>query len=147
MDEIDLEDLEQFAGANFSGVEANAIALYNALTELGKLGSIDLSGLEDTFEYLQDAMDEIDLEDLEDLMSMDTGAISSLASVGTDTPAPPVPGAPASGNTEVVSLLKELIKKIDQPVQFNIGGKTIQEIDKVMSVNRSYTSKENGYGS
>jgi hypothetical protein len=49
-------------------------------------------------------------------------------------------------SSEVVALLKELIKKIDQPVQFNIGGKTIQEIDKVISVNRSYTSKENGYG-
>ena len=54
--------------------------------------------------------------------------------------------ATATESSEVVALLKELIKKIDQPVQFNIGGKTIQEIDKVISVNRSYTSKENGYG-
>ena len=55
--------------------------------------------------------------------------------------------ATATESSEVVALLKELIKKIDQPVQFNIGGKTIHEIDKVISVNRSYTSKENGYGS
>ena len=50
-----------------------------------------------------------------------------------------------NSDSEVVALLKELIKKIDQPVQFNIGGKTIQEIDKVISVNRSYTSSDNNY--
>ena len=55
------------------------------------------------------------------------------------------PAAPAE-SSEVVSLLKELIKKIEQPVQFNVGGKVIQEIDKVIAMNRSYTSKENGYG-
>jgi len=51
----------------------------------------------------------------------------------------------ANSNSEVVALLKELIKKIDQPVQFNISGKVIDEIDKVISVNRSYSRKDNSY--
>ena len=56
------------------------------------------------------------------------------------------PSEPASSsNSEVVALLKELIKKIDQPVQFNISGKVIDEIDKVISVNRSYSRKDNSY--
>jgi hypothetical protein len=146
--ELDIEELEQFAAANFGGVESNAIALYSALTELGKLGSIDLSDLEDTFEYLQDAMDEIDLDDLNDLMSIDTGAISSLAAggAGTATPAP-APGAPATGNAEVVSLLNQLIAKIDQPVNINIGGRVIQEIDKIITMNKTYNTKgDNTFG-
>ena len=146
--ELDIEELEQFAAANFGGVESNAIALYSALTELGKLGTIDLSDLEDTFEYLQDAMDEIDLDDLNDLMSIDTGAISSLASGGAGTAAPaPASGAPATGNAEVVTLLKQLIAKIEQPVNINIGGRVIQEIDKIITMNKTYNTKgDNTFG-
>lgn len=73
---------------------------------------------------------------LGDLMNSVGSSIENLFSA---------PATPAE-SSEVVALLKELIKKIEQPVQFNVGGKVIQEIDKVIAMNRSYTSKENGYG-
>lgn len=52
-----------------------------------------------------------------------------------------------SDNSELASLLKELIAKVDQPVQFNIGGRVLDEIEKSSTVRRSYTSKvDRGYG-
>ena len=74
----------------------------------------------------------------------DLGSISNPPMNNANTTSN-TPNNSNNGSSEVVALLKELIKKIDQPVQFNIGGKTIQEIDKVISVNRSYTSSDNNY--
>ena len=55
--------------------------------------------------------------------------------------------APASGNAEVVALLKELIKKVDQPVNINIGGRVVQEIDRMITMNKTYNTKgDNTYG-
>jgi len=55
--------------------------------------------------------------------------------------------APASGNAEVVALLKELIKKVDQPVSINIGGRVVQELDRMITMNKTYNTKgDNTYG-
>ena len=55
--------------------------------------------------------------------------------------------APASGNAEVVALLKELIKKVDQPVNINIGGRVVQELDRMITMNKTYNTKgDNTYG-
>jgi len=55
--------------------------------------------------------------------------------------------APASSNSEVVALLKELIKKVDQPVNINIGGRVVQEIDRMITMNKTYNTKgDNTYG-
>lgn len=56
-------------------------------------------------------------------------------------------GGAGAGNAEVVVLLKELIKKVDQPVQFVIGGKVINELDRTFAIKKSYTGKvDQGYG-
>jgi hypothetical protein len=168
---IDAAKLLVVAGA----IDALGNAFRNFSNVVGSIG--DTSGITDTIDKileLHDAVSESPLEAaagaigtaVKDVFSKAFSFVSSiLPSLDKPTPAPAPaapgisavkptstaakPGAAAenSSNTEVVSLLKELIKKIDQPVQFNIGGKIIQEIDKVISVNRSYTSKENGYGS
>jgi hypothetical protein len=55
--------------------------------------------------------------------------------------------APASGNAEVVALLKELIAKVDQPVNINIGGRVVQELDRMITMNKTYNTKgDNTYG-
>jgi len=74
----------------------------------------------------------------------DLGSISNTPMNDSNTTSS-TPNNSNNGSSEVVSLLKELIKKIDQPVQFNIGGKTIQEIDKIIAMNRSYSSSDNNY--
>ena len=74
----------------------------------------------------------------------DLGSISNPPMNDSNTTSS-TPNNSNNGSSEVVSLLKELIKKIDQPVQFNIGGKTIQEIDKIIAMNRSYSSSDNNY--
>ena len=52
-----------------------------------------------------------------------------------------------SNNAEVVSLLKELIAKVDQPVNINIGGRTIEEIGTQIGIRKSYSSRvDRGYG-
>ena len=57
--------------------------------------------------------------------------------------------APAANNSnsEIASLLKQLIAKVDQPVRLNIGGKAIDEISKQTSVRKSYSGTVDGaYG-
>jgi hypothetical protein len=55
--------------------------------------------------------------------------------------------APASGNAEVVALLKELIAKVDQPVNINIGGRVVQELDRMITMNKTYNTKgDNTFG-
>ena len=52
-----------------------------------------------------------------------------------------------TGNSEVVELLKQLIKLVDQPVYFNIGGRVIDELDSRITMRKSYNSKmDSGYG-
>lgn len=49
--------------------------------------------------------------------------------------------------SEVTSLLKELIIKVEQPVKFNISGRVIDELESQASLRRSYNTKIDGaYG-
>lgn len=52
-----------------------------------------------------------------------------------------------TGNREVISLLKELIAKVEQPVKINISGRVIEELESQASMRRSYNTKIDGaYG-
>jgi hypothetical protein len=74
------------------------------------------------------------------LSSLASAIAAPLSAVGNMMGAKP-------DNSELVSLLKQLIAKVDQPVQFNIGGKAIDEIAKQTSVRKSYSGKVDGaYG-
>ena len=52
---------------------------------------------------------------------------------------------PSKESSEVAALLKELIKKIDQPVKINIGGKVINEMEKIITMNKTYNTIGSGY--
>jgi hypothetical protein len=61
--------------------------------------------------------------------------VSSTSSVGN------------SINKELVSLLKELIAKVDQPVRININGRVMDEIEKQTTLRKTYNTKvDSGYG-
>jgi hypothetical protein len=50
-------------------------------------------------------------------------------------------------NSELVSLLKQLIAKVDQPVQIVVGNKVIDELDTHISLRKTYNTKvDHGYG-
>ena len=50
-------------------------------------------------------------------------------------------------NAEIVSLLRELIAKVEQPVMVNIGGRVVDEMEKQTSLRRTYNTKmDSGYG-
>jgi hypothetical protein len=52
-----------------------------------------------------------------------------------------------TSNSDVVMLLKQLIAKVDQPVQFNIGGRVIDELDSRITMRKNYNTKvDAGYG-
>jgi hypothetical protein len=56
-------------------------------------------------------------------------------------------GNGGGSNAEMIGLLKQLIAKIDQPVQIQIGGKVIDEIGKQTTLKRTYTANvDRGYG-
>lgn len=56
-------------------------------------------------------------------------------------------GGGNSDNKEIVSLLKELIAKVDQPVKVNINGKVMDEIEKQTTLRKTYNTKvDSGYG-
>jgi O6-methylguanine-DNA--protein-cysteine methyltransferase len=58
-----------------------------------------------------------------------------------------VGGKGGGSDAEMVSLLKQILTKIDQPVNINIGGRVIQEIDRVATMNKTYNTKgDNTYG-
>jgi hypothetical protein len=72
---------------------------------------------------------------------------TSLGEASRDTSGGSSYAAPASGNAEVVALLKELIAKVDQPVNINIGGRVVQELDRMITMNKTYNTKgDNTYG-
>ena len=55
--------------------------------------------------------------------------------------------AAGSDSTELISLMKQLISAVNQPVIVKIGNKVVNEIDKVQTMNRSYVGKvDNSYG-
>lgn len=50
------------------------------------------------------------------------------------------------GSSEIASLLKQLIAKVDQPVHVNVGGRVMEEIEKQTSLRKTYTTKtDKGY--
>lgn len=53
----------------------------------------------------------------------------------------------SGGNSEVAALLKELIAKVDQPMNISIGGRVIDEMERQSSIKRTYNTKiDGGYG-
>ena len=53
----------------------------------------------------------------------------------------------SADNSELVSLLKQLIAKVDQPVQIVVGNKVIDELDTHISLRKTYNTKvDHGYG-
>ena len=77
------------------------------------------------------------LSGLGDLASSVGSAVGSVVSGVTGN----------TGNSEMISLLKELIAKVDQPVKITIGSKAIDEIESQTSMKRSFTTKaDRSYG-
>ena len=145
---LDKDQLTEFGNADFSKMEENSKFLFAGVTELSKLNALDLSSLENTFDLLEDAMDELDMDDLADFLELDTTKLANIVNSAL--------GGGASGGatatkestlTEVSGLLKELIAKVDQPVQINIGGRAVDEIEKQTSLRKTYNTKmDSGYG-
>jgi hypothetical protein len=56
-------------------------------------------------------------------------------------------GSGNNSNSEVVTLLKELIAKVSQPTVIKFGSKTIEEFETQINMRKSYTSQiDRGYG-
>jgi hypothetical protein len=49
--------------------------------------------------------------------------------------------APATDNSEMVSILKQILAATSQPVSVNIGGKVIDEIEKQTTLRKTYNTK------
>jgi hypothetical protein len=146
LDELDYEQLGEFANADFSKMEENAKHLFAGINELSKLGSLDLNGLENTFDLLEDAMDELDMDDLAEFLELDTTKLanivnSALGGGGEGGAAGKDP------NAKIVSLLEQLIAKVDQPVNIKLGSRTIEEIGTQIGLRKSYSTRvDSGYG-
>ena len=147
LDELDYEQLGEFASADFSKMEENAKHLFAGINELSKLGSLDLNGLENTFDLLEDAMDELDMDELAEFLELDT---SKLANIVNSALGGGGEGGAAAGkdpNAKVVSLLEQLIAKVDQPVNIKLGSRTIEEIGTQIGLRKSYSTRvDSGYG-
>lgn len=146
LDELDYEQLAEFGNADFSKMEENAKHLFAGINELSKLSSLDLNGLENTFDLLEDAMDELDMDELADFLELDTTKLanivnSALGGGGEGGAAGKDP------NAKIVSLLEQLIAKVDQPVNIKLGSRTIEEIGTQIGLRKSYSSRvDSGYG-
>ena len=50
-------------------------------------------------------------------------------------------------NAKIVSLLEQLIAKVDQPVNIKLGSRTIEEIGTQIGLRKSYSTRvDSGYG-
>ena len=81
--------------------------------------------------------------------SDDGGILGSLAGAIFGTKSGEKGGEKGGGGDtkEIVSLLKELIAKVDQPVKININGKMMDEIEKQTTLRKTYSTKvDSGYG-
>jgi hypothetical protein len=146
LDELDYEQLGEFANADFSKMEENAKHLFAGINELSKLSSLDLNGLENTFDLLEDAMDELDMDDLAEFLELDTAKLANIINSATGGGS----GGSAEGkdpNAKIVSLLEQLIAKVDQPVNIKLGSRTIEEIGTQIGLRKSYSTRvDSGYG-
>ena len=61
------------------------------------------------------------------------GGVSSLIGGGSS--------APATDNSEMVNILKQILAATSQPVSVNIGGKVIDEIEKQTTLRKTYNTK------
>lgn len=139
--ELDLEELDDFMSINFSPLESMAVSLQSGLSALAGISTSDLGDLEDVFEDIEDALDELDMDDLKEFSEIDLGNLAALTGTGEAGSSSATSGG---GNNEVASLLKELIAKIEQPLNININGKVIQEMEKQASLSRTYGTKVDG---
>jgi actin-related protein len=147
LDELDYEQLGEFTNADFSKMEENAKHLFAGINELSKLSSLDLYGLENTFDLLEDAMDELDMDDLAEFLELDTAKLANIVNSALNGSGS---GGSAEGkdpNAKIVSLLEQLIAKVDQPVNIKLGSRTIEEIGTQIGLRKSYSSRvDSGYG-
>ena len=155
---IDSSKLLTVAGAITS--LASAFSVFSS--SISSIG--DTSGITSTIDKvmeLHDAMSESPIEEAVNSVASGIGSIfdaatswvssimPDLESVGT---APSAGGGGAAAPkeatlTEVTGLLKELIAKVDQPVQIKIGGRVVDEMEKQTSLRKTYNTKmDSGYG-
>ena len=76
--------------------------------------------------------DSMGLGGLGEIASSLMGGVATLMGGGS---------APAQDNSEIASLLKQLIAATSQPVSINIGGKVIDEIEKQTTLRKTYNTK------
>jgi hypothetical protein len=168
-DEDPVEKFNRFATIDSSKLLQVAAAI-SALGSAFKLftssvSSIgDTSGITSTIDKvmeLHDAMSESPIEEAVNSVASGIGSIfdaatswvssimPDLESVGSTSTAAGG-GATATKEatlTEVTGLLKELIAKVDQPVQIKIGGRVVDEMEKQTSLRKTYNTKmDSGYG-
>jgi len=70
---------------------------------------------------------------LGDIANSMMAGVSSLIGGGSS--------APATDNSEMVSILKQILAATSQPVSVNIGGKVIDEIEKQTTLRKTYNTK------
>ena len=168
-DEDPVEKFNRFAAIDSSKL----LTVAGAITSLASAFSVfsssissigDTSGITSTIDKvmeLHDAMSESPIEEAVNSVASGIGSIfdaatswvssimPDLESVGT---APSAGGGGAAAPkeatlTEVTGLLKELIAKVDQPVQIKIGGRVVDEMEKQTSLRKTYNTKmDSGYG-
>lgn len=120
----------------------NAIPQDDAI--IGPDGGLVVSGTKGTYKLNKD--DSIvagtDLLSSDSRLGNTSTSSQGLGDVGTI-----FKGNQDTGNREVISLLKELIAKVEQPVKINISGRVIEELESQASMRRSYNTKIDGaYG-
>ena len=169
---FDEDPVEKFN--RFTSIDSNKLLqVASAITALGSafklftssVSSIgDTSGITSTIDKvmeLHDAMSESPIEEAVNSVASGIGSIfdaatswvssimPDLESVGSTSTAAGG-GATATKEatlTEVSGLLKELIAKVDQPVQIKIGGRVVDEMEKQTSLRKTYNTKmDSGYG-
>jgi len=112
--------------------KATATAVHDAM--INPSGGLEVSGPKGKFK-----LDEND--------TVIAGTNLSSSSTSSNSTEPLSSSIGNSNNKEVVSLLKELIAKIDQPVKININGKVMDEIEKQTTLRKTYNTKvDSGYG-
>ena len=88
-----------------------------------------------------------DIENVADGLEDIATVAPALATVSTKSSAATTTTAGSGTMSEVTALLKELIAKVDQPMQINVSGKVIDEMERQSSVRRTYNTKIDGaYG-
>jgi hypothetical protein len=142
--ELDLEELQDFMALDFTPLQENANALHAGIQRLAEIGNIDLYALEDTFDLLEDAIDELDLDELGEFLELD---LAKLSDIGKSEGGSGGSAAGKDPNAKVVSLLEQLIAKVDQPVNIKLGSRTIEEIGTQIGLRKSYSTRvDSGYG-